>query len=125
MKKFNFKKNIIIFSVFIINGFIYCSCVDYNTSNIYKDYIENDFRNQEYNLIITNKYTENRHYRIVGINKNDLIDTTEKEAIDRDLYELAKIGDTLLKDSGKVEMYLKQKDTIIEFPCYCDGKRIE
>ena len=116
------KNTLIIFSLIIFNSFLLNSCTN---SNICKNYVENVFRKQNYDLKIIDKYSYDRYYRIIGISKNGQKDTTEEGAVRDDLFKQAEIGDTLLKESGKLELYLKKRDTIIEYPCYCNGKRIE
>ncbi|WP_243348931.1 hypothetical protein [Parabacteroides sp. FAFU027] len=69
-----------------------------------KDYVENDFRKQSYNIVILEKYQDTRYYRIIGVDKLGNLDTTEECAIQKDLYEKAMLGDTLKKERCKLEM---------------------
>jgi uncharacterized lipoprotein YehR (DUF1307 family) len=101
--------------------FLLTACFD---SNICQDYVNNNLRKQKINMVVTNKYKEDRYYRIIGVNKKGIIDTTEEQAVEIKLFLQAEIGDTLIKEIGKVDIYLKKKDTTIEYPCHCDGKRI-
>ena len=113
-------KNKIIFTLIILELLIH-SCNNPDCRKI----VEKVFRKQHYKLKIIGKYSYTRYYRIIGVNEFGKIDTTQEIAIESDLYERAKRGDSLFKDSGKLELYLKKKDSLIEFPCYCFGKRIE
>ena len=85
-----------------------------------KYYLENVFRPLDYKIVVTGKYIDTRFYRVIGREPSGVIDTTEENVIDKDVYAVIEIGDTLFKEKGKLELYLIKKDTTLVFPNFCD-----
>jgi len=94
------------------------------TNNQCYDYYNTTFREKEYKFCIKNKNRINRYYIINGIARNNQTEQF-KESGYREVFDKAEINDTLLKHKGNTEVYLIKPDTVLVFPCYCNGKLIE
>lgn len=85
-------------------------------------YANNEFRAKHNNFTITNKYlSKSRFVNLTGVGLDNKPDTFTEVGY-YDLLDSAKIGDVLLKESGKTEVFLIRKDSVrLLFPCICDG----
>lgn len=106
----------IIFRLFVLAIVFFC----FSCNNYCKSYLENVFRPLDYKMVVTGKYIDTRFYMVIGRDTSGVIDTTEENAIDKDVYGLIEIGDTLFKEKGKLELYLIKRDTTLVFPNFCD-----
>lgn len=91
-----------------------------------KVYAIKEFRPKHHHFTITDKGPSDDRYVIMAGRGLDNKPDTFREVGFKDLLDSAKIGDVLLKESGKTEVSLIRKDSTRKlFPCYCDGVRIK
>ncbi|HWZ21968.1 MAG TPA: hypothetical protein VNW06_04905 [Cytophagaceae bacterium] len=122
--KTNWKKlRIYIPGLFSIAVVIY---IIMNQGNMTCESYAQEFRNKEYYMIIKNKnkYSDDRHIYIEGENCINHKREEFAESGQYNLYEQAKIGDTLKKQKGSTMILLMNKKNRLEFKYICKGKEI-
>jgi hypothetical protein len=100
-----------------IIGFSLLACI-FITIKIFscnRFYLDN-FRKDQYNIIVFKKYRqkENRDRPVISDSTGNLVDALDLG----NCFDLADKGDTLLKKSGSLLVYLKKKDTSYIFHPY-------
>ena len=106
---------------FIITCGLIASCGDC-------EYAANQYRKDQFNIILQVEPSNGRGYSIKGINPK----TKYKEKYYDDggllglsFKRLISIGDTLIKKKGELKVYIHKRDTVLVFPFKCEGQIYE
>jgi hypothetical protein len=103
---------------FILTGILFAACNDCR-------YYAKEFKKEQYQIIIKEKFIKDaKVICFTGVSF-----TGDKVLFEHigfwDLYQVAEIGDTLIKEPGHTEIKLCKKDASIIYPWYCQGVAVE
>lgn len=92
------------------------------------EFLADQYRKDQFNILLQHEPTEGRAYTLKGINPI----TKRKERysdqggfLGLPFKNLISIGDTLVKKHGELKIYIRKKDTIIIYPFKCEGQIYE
>jgi hypothetical protein len=87
-------------------------------------YVEKYHRNLNLHFCLSEKKEKDRYFIFIGTNSSGQTEIFESEGWS-DMYKMAEIGDSIRKDSTKNNILLIKHDTVINYPCYCNGRVYE
>lgn len=116
-------KTIAIVSIWLLITFALFSCYQFREASCQETAEGN--RSDHVNLIVKKSSGSAYKLRLEGLDPS----TKKKGVFQRQNYTWAQwfineisIGDTVVKNKGKLEFYIHKKDTVLVFPFECDGK---